>query len=166
MDYNLLALNQNSWHRHTPRNTSLDDAYHTPSSNRSRSVYPLPDSPQALAPQNNEVSSSGSGAKTLKLKGAVYPGMDLFDSADSDGQRTRNQRKHVSVLNKMILTSQSIQRDEWQWDNSMSTIKRKKDVYDSPSDFDDSPVSDVPCAPVVGSNRFIDILMPTGLEAW
>lgn len=159
MEYNPLALNQNSlnqnnWHRHTPRDTSLDDVYQTPSNNRARSIYPPPDSPLVPVPQNNDVSPGGSGEKTLRLKGAIYPGMDLFDSATLAGQKTRNQRKHVSVLHKMVLTSQSIQRDEWQWDDKMSMIKRKKDVYDSPSDLEGSPVSVLSCARIIWDTLF------------
>lgn len=52
----------------------------------------------------------------------------------------RNQKKHGSVLENMALHSQSIQQDEFVWDNDMFAITRTRNVYDSPS-VDGSQVS-------------------------
>ncbi|CZT18339.1 uncharacterized protein RCC_04183 [Ramularia collo-cygni] len=41
-----------------------------------------------------------------KLKGIVWPGMDLFDSATPDMKRKRNQKKHGSVLLLLQATSE------------------------------------------------------------
>lgn len=127
-------LNQNAWHLHTPRDTSFDDIYQTPSMTRARSVYPQPDSPQA---QHflNEPALDGRDAKTNtpRLKGAVWPGMNIFDAATPDMQRMRNQKKHSSVLQNMIMTSESIEQDELIWDDKMVEITRTRNVYDSPS---------------------------------
>lgn len=41
-----------------------------------------------------------------KLKGTIWPGMDLFDSATADMKRKRNQKKHESVLRQLQATSE------------------------------------------------------------
>lgn len=135
-------MNQNTWHLHTPRDASFDEAYQTPLHNRFRSVYPLPDSPQAANFLNSELIADGRDGKsnTPRLKGAVWPGMNIFDAATPDMQRMRNQKKHASVLQNMVLTSQSIEQDELIWDDKMVEITRTRNVYDSPS-LDGSPVS-------------------------
>lgn len=128
-------LNQNTWHLHTPRGTSFDEIYQTPSNNRSRSIYPLPESPHAPEFLIKEPIVDGRDGKsnTPRLKGAVWPGMNIFDAATPDMQRMRNQKKHESVLQNMMLTSESIQQDELIWDDKMVEITRTRNVYDSPS---------------------------------
>lgn len=79
-------------------------------------------------------------SNTPRLKGAVWPGMNIFDAATPDMQRMRNQKKHKSVLQNMMLTSESIQQDELIWDDKMVEITRTRNVYDSPS-IDGSIVS-------------------------
>lgn len=146
MDHN--PLNQNSWHHHTPRNTGFDDVYQTPSGNRARSDYPLPESPQATSYHINQsiVGDQDGQSSTPQLKGAVWPGMDIFDSATPDMKRMRNQKKHASVFQNMILTSESIEQNEYIWDDKMAEITRTRNVYDSPS-VDDSMVSGIPINP-------------------
>ncbi|KAG8525355.1 uncharacterized protein KY384_008999 [Bacidia gigantensis] len=46
------------------------------------------------------------------LKGIVYPGMSLFDSASYEAQRLRNQKKHGSVLEQMEMDSIAIEPTE------------------------------------------------------
>lgn len=142
IDHN--PLNQNSWHHHTPRNTGFDDVYQTPSGSGARSDYPLPESPQALTYHNNQSIAGGLDGQsgTPKLKGAVWPGMDIFDSATPDMRRMRNQKKHGSVLANMLLVSESIQQNEYIWDDKMAEITRTRNVYDSPS-IDDCMVSGI-----------------------
>lgn len=106
-----------------------------------RHTLSLLNSPHVPVSQNNEASSNGSGNKWLRLKGAIYPGMDVFDSAIVAGHTTRNRTKDASVRNETVLNSQSMEGDEWQWNSKMSISKRKNDIYDSTSDFEDNPVS-------------------------
>ncbi|KIV94402.1 hypothetical protein PV10_02171 [Exophiala mesophila] len=47
-----------------------------------------------------------------KLKGTVWPGMDLFDAATDDMKRMRNQKKDGSVLRKMERLSALVQPTE------------------------------------------------------
>lgn len=75
-----------------------------------------------------------------KLKGTVYPGMSIFDAATEEQRRKRNQKKLPSVLQNMVLTSESVEQYECIWEGDMSGITRTRNVYDSPS-IDGSPVS-------------------------
>lgn len=148
-------LNRHAWHLPPSRDDSLDDAFQTPANKRPRSVYPFPDSPQALAYLNNEPAPLGSdeGSNTPKLKGAVWPGMRIFDAATPEMKRMRNQKKHHSVLKNMVTTSESIEQTEYVWTEGMIAIERTRNVYDSPS-VDGSPVSD---PPVINNTKF-DVL--------
>ena len=47
-----------------------------------------------------------------ELKGIKWPGMSLFDSADTDAQRLRNQKKDDSVVGYMEINSASIRPTE------------------------------------------------------
>ena len=47
-----------------------------------------------------------------KLKGAVWPGMHLFDAATAEMRRKRNQKKDGSALMQMVRTSKSVQPTE------------------------------------------------------
>lgn len=89
--------------------------------------------PESTIPADTELS-------VTKLKGVVYPGMSIFDAATDEQRRKRNQKKHESVLQNMMLTSESVEQFECVWDGDMSEITRTRNVYDSPS-IDGSPVS-------------------------
>ncbi|KAL9111289.1 MAG: hypothetical protein Q9187_007935, partial [Circinaria calcarea] len=45
--------------------------------------------------------------ESLKLKGVLWPGMDMFDSASPDAKRRRNQKKDGSILEQMRMTSET-----------------------------------------------------------
>ena len=47
-----------------------------------------------------------------RLKGIIWPGMDLFDSASPNAKRKRNQRKETSVLEVMQVNSEKIEPTE------------------------------------------------------
>lgn len=66
--------------------------------------------------------------------------MSIFDAATEDQRRKRNQKKLPSVLQNMVLTSESVEQYECIWDGDMSGVTRTRNVYDSPS-IDGSPVS-------------------------
>lgn len=48
----------------------------------------------------------------VKLKGTVWPGMDLFDAADPEAQRRRNQKKDGAVLVQMKVASETVKPNE------------------------------------------------------
>ena len=48
-------------------------------------------------------------AQSPVLKGVQWPGMDIFDSANPEAQRKRNQKKNTSVIAQMELNSTSVE---------------------------------------------------------
>lgn len=68
-----------------------------------------------------------------KLKGIKYPGMGLFDSADENQRRMRNQRKDDSVLKQMEETSSGIAPNEMVLTDGTLEFQRFRDIYASPS---------------------------------
>lgn len=75
---------------------------------------------------------------TSKLKGILWPGMDLFDSATGEMRRQRNQKKDDSVLQKMQENSTKVVADEWIF-SADGNFDRKRNMYEvSPGN---SPVS-------------------------
>ena len=51
-------------------------------------------------------------AECAKLKGTIWPGMDLFDSANALAKRRRNQKKDGSILAQMMWTSATVRPRE------------------------------------------------------
>lgn len=141
-------LNQKNWHQDAP----FDNSYQTPSNKQTRSVYPAPGSPQNLFRQTDEPNETGGqgGSRTPTLKGVIHDGMGIFDAGTPEMKRTRNQKKHPSVLNNMLLVSKSISMTEQVWNGSMTKIEHERNVYDNPTDLS-SPVSSTMTSP-----RFCD----------
>ncbi|KAK4168796.1 hypothetical protein QBC43DRAFT_106509 [Cladorrhinum sp. PSN259] len=83
-----------------------------------------------LASERQHISDDDSDMN--KLKGIIYPGMGLFDSASEYQKRRRNQRKDASVLRNMIETSSIITATEYVWDEG-GEFQRKRDIYSTPS---------------------------------
>ncbi|KAK4227494.1 hypothetical protein QBC38DRAFT_364098 [Podospora fimiseda] len=83
-----------------------------------------------LAPERQHISDDDGDLN--KLKGIIYPGMGLFDSASEYQKRRRNQRKDESVLKNMIETSATITATECVWDED-GDLRRKRDIYATPS---------------------------------
>ena len=50
--------------------------------------------------------------EATKLKGAIWPGMDIFDSATLEMRRKRNQKKDVSVLDQLEQNSLEVEPTE------------------------------------------------------
>lgn len=71
-----------------------------------------------------------------RLKGIIWPGMDMFDSADAETQRKRNQRKDISVLKRMQAMSELVEPMETVCSPG-GTVKKRRHVDDLE---DDSPV--------------------------
>ena len=51
-------------------------------------------------------------AECAKLKGTIWPGMDLFDSASALAKRRRNQKKDGTILAQMMWTSAAVRPKE------------------------------------------------------
>ena len=61
---------------------------------------------------NGEMDEVESNADSSRLKGIIWPGMDLFDSAGADARRKRNQKKESTVLEAMQAQSERIEPTE------------------------------------------------------
>ena len=60
-----------------------------------------------------------------KLKGIIWPGMDLFDSASPDAKRQRNQKKNGSILENLLITSVTVQPTEIIFDPTGALYKKR-----------------------------------------
>ena len=60
-----------------------------------------------------------------KLKGVIWPGMDLFDAASFEARRKRNQKKDGSVLKRMEKTSELIEPYEIIYSSGGTRIKER-----------------------------------------
>ncbi|MCJ1233703.1 hypothetical protein MMC14_001661 [Varicellaria rhodocarpa] len=60
-----------------------------------------------------------------KLKGIIWPGMDLFDSASPDAKRRRNQKKNGSILEHLLITSVTVQPTEIIFDPTGALYKKR-----------------------------------------
>lgn len=76
---------------------------------------------------------------STKLKGVLWPGMDLFDSATPEMKRMRNQRKDSSVLEQMIATSTGVEPTEVVY-HPNGEISHSRDIF-GPLSTENSPVS-------------------------
>ncbi len=95
-------------------------------------------------PSENTTEYGDEENDSSKLKGVKWPGMGLFDSANEDQKRKRNQRKDNSVLKLMEQTSSSVEPTEFVWTGG-GEFQRTRDIYDSPS-IEGSPVSELDLA--------------------
>ncbi|KAL9126520.1 MAG: hypothetical protein Q9217_004444 [Psora testacea] len=79
-----------------------------------RTIYPDPLSLSSYIPQRVPTKSESDEEKDITcpspvLKGVKWPGMSLFDSANQEAQRLRNQKKDGSVLEQMEIDSAAIE---------------------------------------------------------
>lgn len=117
-----------------------NDPFHSgPSVPVLRSNTHTPDSAN-LSVIDMENTEDAAGAS--KLKGTIWPGMSMFDSATPDQKRKRNQRKHRGVIEYMEASSKAVTPTECVWEVD-GTLQKKRDIYASPS-IDGSPVSFAP----------------------
>lgn len=89
------------------------------------------------------VSFTDEDAQGNKLKGIIWPGMDLFDSATPDQKRKRNQRKDDAAIDLLKGTSQNVTATEQVWGPS-GDIRKERDIYASPSSVEGTPPSTPP----------------------
>ena len=72
---------------------------------------------------------------TAKLKGVLWPGMSLFDSATPTARRKRNQKKDASILEQLECNSMDVEPTEMVWfaDGILKKQKRISGMVDSSS---------------------------------
>jgi len=75
---------------------------------------------------------------SAKLKGIIWPGMDLFDSATPEMKRMRNQRKDNTVLEDMIATSLASEPAEVSF-HANGDFRGSRDIF-GPLSAESSPV--------------------------
>lgn len=146
---------------HEARNeySANNSSYQAPGLGHGRDAYMMLGSPEnPFPPQFNpwysETETTGSALPSetatdvtaedennrSKLKGALWPGMSVFDSATEAQKRKRNQRKDESVLRLMEQTSAGVEPTEIVWSGE-GEFHKMRDIYASPS-LDGSPVSE------------------------
>ena len=85
-------------------------------------------------PSDNEIDFDDDlySRDMLSLKGQIWPGMGKLDLANEDMKRTRNQRKPISVIEKMKRASEGIEPTQVIMTPSFE-VDRVKGVYDPSS---------------------------------
>lgn len=84
---------------------------------------------------------------TSKLKGIVWPGMGLFDAATPELKKKRNQKKDVSVNDRLATMSEGILKEELIFSPSGSLCK-KRVISGQPQPEDDLlPGEELPARP-------------------
>ena len=73
-----------------------------------------------------------------KLKGVLWPGMNMFDAATPEMKRRRNQRKATSVVEQLETTSKEIEATELVFTPS-GTLRKARHISGLP-DLDSSPL--------------------------
>jgi len=107
------------------------------------------DSTYEISRPGSGVNSANKDKTTPTLKGSVFPGMSLFDSATPKGRRRRNQKKSGKVLEQLEANSVASQPIEEVWTPNWS-LKKSKTITGLPSSS--SPIVS-PRQPAVLSNR-------------
>lgn len=67
----------------------------------------------------------------LRLKGVLWPGMDLFDSAPDDMRRKRNQKKSESIVDKLAILSRQVEAIEHKHDKQ-GILMRTREITGFP----------------------------------
>ncbi|KAM3414984.1 hypothetical protein BST61_g10121 [Cercospora zeina] len=88
--------------------------------------------------QLDEMSDLGEDAANdnTKLKGIIWPGMDIFDSATPDMKRRRNQKKDARVLRALQATSEIVEPTECVYDTT-GELRREREITGLPPSEDD-----------------------------
>jgi hypothetical protein len=90
-------------------------------------------------PTTGKKSKSGERIRdSAQLKGALWPGMDLFDSATPEMKRMRNQRKDSNVMRQMKARSAEIEPAEISY-FADGEFRASRDIFGPLSDAE-SPV--------------------------
>jgi hypothetical protein len=70
-----------------------------------------------------------------RLKGDIWPGMDIFDSATLEMRRKRNQKKATSVIIQLQATSEMVTPTELIFDN-LGQFKKERVISGEPNEAD------------------------------
>ncbi|TVY42570.1 hypothetical protein LSUB1_G001221 [Lachnellula subtilissima] len=123
----------------------VNSLYDTPTVRRRVPNFADGESPvgRLLDPKSAIEKKSKNGDKipdSAQLKGALWPGMDLFDSATPEMKRMRNQRKDVNVMRQMKARSAEIEPAEISY-FADGEFRASRDIFGPLSDAE-SPAKD------------------------
>ncbi len=74
------------------------------------------------------------------MKGKIWPGMDVFDSATPEGKRMRNQKKSGKVLEDMMADALAVDPAEISY-HSTGAFRGVRDILGDTISIASSPVS-------------------------
>ncbi|PGH11467.1 hypothetical protein AJ79_04842 [Helicocarpus griseus UAMH5409] len=106
------------------------DTHTTPPRRTRRPVTPDPfvdNSSLESAIDENEEESPTNGGEATRLKGILWPGMDIFDSATEQMRKKRNQKKDGSILLQMEKTSEKVEATELVFSPG-GTLRRERPI--------------------------------------
>jgi hypothetical protein len=92
----------------------------------------LPGSPRYSDEDGNHTKAVEDPPDNSKLKGILWPGMSIFDSATPVARRRRNQKKDASILEQLENNSLDVEPTERVWTPGGS-LKKSKDISGLPS---------------------------------
>ena len=81
-----------------------------------------------------------------RLKGDIWPGMDIFDSATLEMRRKRNQKKATSVIIQLQATSEMVTPTELIFDN-LGQFKKERVISGEPNEADSPLRGETPPEP-------------------
>jgi hypothetical protein len=84
---------------------------------------------------------------TSKLKGVVWPGMSLFDAATPELKKKRNQKKDISVGERLANMSEGVQKEELIFSSSGDFCKKRLITGQPQPEDDVLPGEEVPSRP-------------------
>ncbi|KAF2842967.1 hypothetical protein M501DRAFT_926553 [Patellaria atrata CBS 101060] len=96
------------------------------------------------AEDTGEVEVEEIGSECTRLKGVLWPGMDIFDSATPEMRRKRNQKKDVSVIEGLEHNSTEVEAIESIW-TPHGSLKKERVIDGLPDDS--SPMKPSPSPP-------------------
>ncbi|KAG9997393.1 hypothetical protein KCU78_g16971, partial [Aureobasidium melanogenum] len=99
------------------------------------SLMPRKRKVKAETPHTGEVDEHDDD-DTSKLKGIVWPGMGLFDAATPELKKKRNQKKDVSVSDRLATMSEGIQKEELIF-SPYGSLCKKRIISGQPQPEDD-----------------------------
>ncbi|CAK4029423.1 Hypothetical predicted protein [Lecanosticta acicola] len=90
---------------------------------------------ESVASVIDDDNVDGLANDSTKLKGVLWPGMALFDSATPEMKRKRNQKKNVSVLKYLQATSETVEPTECVFDTS-GALRKEREITGNPDSED------------------------------
>ncbi|KAH6671364.1 hypothetical protein B0J14DRAFT_618649 [Halenospora varia] len=124
-----------------------ENTYETPTATRKLPNFEKQDQPVSASMLDPKLTTPFKGdnepaeeklTDSAKLKGIVWPGMDIFDSATPEMKRMRNQRKDGNVLEQMIALAAEVKSDEISYFPN-GQLRGSRDIF-GPLSGENSPV--------------------------